>query len=156
MSSTRFRLNSDEVVSKVIDGEAVIMNLTNGVYYSTDRLGAEIWERVIGHESVEAIRSDLGNRYPAHQSQIASDMTEFVEQLVSEELVFPTSGDETEPSTQTTEPPASGNEDLAFSSPRLVVYRDMGDLLALDPPQPGLEKTAWKDSGTDTTEQNAG
>ena len=32
----------------------------------------------------------------------------------------------------------------AYESPKLNIYRDMGDLLALDPPTPGLEATPWK------------
>ena len=33
-----------------------------------------------------------------------------------------------------------------YAAPQLNVYRDMGDLLALDPPTPGLELTPWQDT----------
>ena len=36
----RFRVNTEEVAAKVIDGEAIIINLTTGVYYSMDGVGA--------------------------------------------------------------------------------------------------------------------
>ena len=35
-----YRVNSPNVVAEVIDGEAVIVNLRNGMYYSLDGGGA--------------------------------------------------------------------------------------------------------------------
>jgi len=32
---------------------------------------------------------------------------------------------------------------LAYESPQLNIYRDMGDLLALDPPMPELAASPW-------------
>jgi hypothetical protein len=32
----------------------------------------------------------------------------------------------------------------AYEPPKLNAYRDMGDLLALDPPMPGLEDIPWE------------
>jgi len=40
-------------------------------------------------------------------------------------------------------PPAPAGK-LPYEPPRLSVYRDMGDLLALDPPAPGLTDIPWK------------
>ena len=39
-----FRPREEEVASKVIDGEAIIINLANGVYYSMDKVGALVWD----------------------------------------------------------------------------------------------------------------
>jgi len=43
-SATRFQMNDTEVTATVIDGEAIMINLSSGVYYSTDAVGARIWE----------------------------------------------------------------------------------------------------------------
>jgi hypothetical protein len=37
-----------------------------------------------------------------------------------------------------------GQQKLPYEAPVLNIYRDMGDLLALDPPTPGLYDIAWK------------
>ena len=34
---------------------------------------------------------------------------------------------------------------VPYESPLLNIYRDMGDLLALDPPMPGLAEMNWKE-----------
>jgi len=33
------RPNEEEVASKVMDGEAILINLSNGIYYSMDKVG---------------------------------------------------------------------------------------------------------------------
>ena len=56
-----FRPREEEVASKVIDGEAIIINLANGVYYSMDKVGALVWERVqAGYTLDDVIRAVTG------------------------------------------------------------------------------------------------
>ena len=45
----RFEVNSPAVVSEVIDGEAVIMNLKSGNYFSIQNSGAVIWDLSLIH-----------------------------------------------------------------------------------------------------------
>jgi hypothetical protein len=40
---------------------------------------------------------------------------------------------------------------LPYELPKLNIYRDMGDLLALDPPVPGLGDTPWKEPEESST-----
>jgi len=37
-------------------------------------------------------------------------------------------------------------EKVPYEIPKINIYRDLGDLLALDPPVPGLGDTPWKES----------
>src|SRR5580765_202543 len=41
--SERYTIDEARVVSEIIDGEAIIVNLANGYYYSLDPPAAEIW-----------------------------------------------------------------------------------------------------------------
>ncbi len=38
--------NDTHVAAKVFDGEAIIMNLTTGMYFSADKVGASVWELI--------------------------------------------------------------------------------------------------------------
>ncbi len=58
----RLRPREEEVASKVIDGEAIIINLANGVYYSMDKVGALVWECTPGRTQLG--RSDPGRHRP--------------------------------------------------------------------------------------------
>src|SRR4029450_13507670 len=39
----RYRVNSPQVINETIDGEAIMINLATGSYYSLDRVGGDVW-----------------------------------------------------------------------------------------------------------------
>ena len=41
---TKLRVREPDVAAKVIDGEAVIINLASGMYYSLNGSGSAVWE----------------------------------------------------------------------------------------------------------------
>lgn len=135
----RYRVHEQEVAAKVIDGEAIIINLTTGVYYSLDPTGSEVWSLVEGRHDVDTIVSHLCGRFDVPESTCRSDVERLVEQLLEEKLIVPVDGDSHGP------PPDADRSERDYTPPRLDIYRDMGDLLALDPPVPGLEPIPWDD-----------
>ena len=136
-----FRPRDEEIAAKVIDGEAIIINLANGVYYSMDKVGALVWDFLqAGHALEEAIKA-VTRRYDISRSQAESDIQRLVQELVRENLVV-----SSEDGRSVAVEEVSGPQDkLSYEAPKLNIYRDMGDLLALDPPVPGLGNTPWKD-----------
>lgn len=135
----RFRVHEQEVAAKVIDGEAIIINLTTGVYYSLDPTGSEVWSLIEGRHDVDTIVGHLCGRFDVPEHTCRGDVERLVEQLLHERLIVSADGDHPGP------PPDGGRSGLGYSPPRLDIYRDMGDLLALDPPVPGLEPIPWDD-----------
>lgn len=135
----RFRVKSESVAAKVIDGEAIIINLDTGVYYSLDGTGGEAWSLLEGHHSVDAVATALAARYGVPEERCREDVGKLVEQLLAEDLLVPTEG------VPEGEPQADEAATMDYGLPQLNVYRDMGDLLALDPPVPGLEPIPWDD-----------
>ncbi len=135
-----FRVNSEEVAAKVVEGEAILINLTSGVYYSMDGLGARIWSLLEAHHSVDAITDAIADGYAVPTERCRSDVEILIRQLLEENLILET---EESPSGRATLAGANGK--LDYAAPELNIYRDMGDLLALDPPVPGLEPIPWDD-----------
>lgn len=137
----RFRLNDAEVTAQVLDGEAIIINLSTGVYYSLDKVGSVLWEMIVeGHNPQEIVAAIIA-RYQASPEQVQADVVQVVEELIRENLIV---------STDTVPPPRVTEETLPqqkdpYESPKLNIYRDMGDLLALDPPMPSLTEIPWKE-----------
>jgi len=133
--------NSEEVAAKVMDGEAILINLSNGIYYSMDKVGAVLWELVEKNFSPEEMVAFIINRYEVGSEQAQSDVERLLKELVDEKLILEADG------------VADGDRDQhqrvdakeSYEQPQLNIYRDMGDLLALDPPTPGLDATPWKD-----------
>ena len=134
----RVQPSSADIASKVIDGEAIIINLANGVYYSLDGVGGVVWEQICAVRGIAEIVSVIVGRYDVSHERAAADVGRLVEQLFEENLV---TGVEGEP-TATVQPPVARR--LPYEPPTLNIYRDMGDLLALDPPTPGLD-SPWQE-----------
>jgi hypothetical protein len=136
-----FRPREEEVASKVIDGEAIIINLANGVYYSMDKVGACVWDLLQAGHTIEAVITEVTRRYDVAREQAESNVRDLVQELVEENLVVSTENGAAAPMDGEMEQ----QEKALYEIPKLNIYRDMGDLLALDPPVPGLGDTPWKE-----------
>ena len=136
-----FLPRNEEVAAKVIDGEAIIINLANGVYYSMDKVGAFVWDLLQSGHTLESVVGAVAGRYDVSREQAESNVQELVQELVEENLVVSSENGKA----AVTQGIAEQSDKLAYELPKLNIYRDMGDLLALDPPVPGLGDTPWKD-----------
>lgn len=137
------RPNTDEVASEVMDGEAVLINLSNGMYYSIDGIGGMIWERIEQGCFLDAVCEEISARCGVERATVDADVSRFIDELLAERLVTTVEDAQARRPSTDGAPPAGG---LSYAAPSLNVYRDMGDLLALDPPMPGLKDIPWKDS----------
>ena len=137
----QFRVNSAEVAAKVIDNEAIIMNLATGMYYSMERTGAVIWEWIERGHTMRQIVEGLVECYDVSPARAGDDVEQLLRKLVDETLVQPGSVE-----ALALDPIANPNgARLTYASPELNRYGDMADLLALDPPMPKLASTPWAD-----------
>ena len=135
---TRLRPNEGQVAARVMDGEAIMINLSSGMYYSIDGVGGLIWEMIEGRHSLEEIAAAVVARHDVLRDQAQADVQRLVEELMEENLVQ-VSDDQAPSGASQRE---ASEERLNYEPPQLVTYRDMGDLLALDPPTPGRAQAA--------------
>jgi hypothetical protein len=139
---TRLRPNEEEVAAKVMDGEAILINLSSGIYYSMDKVGGVVWELIEKRHSLEEMREAISRRYDVSPEQAQADVERLANELLEEKLVL--GSDDPGPREEFSLLTQQSRE--LYESPQLNIYRDMGALLALDPPMPGLEATPWKES----------
>ena len=126
-----YRINSPNTVHEIIEGEAIIINMKKGYYYSTDQTGAFIWELVGQNLDVEGMLTRIMKRYAGEPQEVRCILKDFLERLQSENLVSTLSAGQA-----AAEPVSQGvfNGDiLPFSTPELHKYTDLQDLLLLDP-----------------------
>jgi hypothetical protein len=131
----------NDVAAKVIDGEAIIINLANGIYYSMDKVGALIWDLIQGGHNLAHMIVLVTERYEVSRERAEADIEELANELLRENLV--TLSEEGSRAAETRQ--LERQEKLPYEVPKLNIYRDMGDLLALDPPVPGLGDSPWKE-----------
>jgi hypothetical protein len=121
------RLNEPHVVAESVDGEALVINLLTGTYYSARGTGDAAWQMVSAGHALELVASSLASRFAADSGIVSADLEAWVAQLLEEELVVPSEPVGGAPPLV----PASGEP--AWSAPTLDKFTDMQDLLLLDP-----------------------
>ena len=141
-----FRINSPTIIHEIIEGEAVIINMEMGHYYSIDQTGAGIWELVDKRASTTEIVESITQCYAGNPKTIQSSVLDFVAELQRENLIVPASK-------ETDDLNFSGNvitptERPPFIQPELHKYTDMQDLLLLDPIHE-VDETGWPNVGSD-------
>lgn len=145
--SERFRVNKPKVINEIIDGEAIIVNLDNGNYYSTDKVGALIWNLMDTGLANQQIVETLAQQYTGCPDAMTEGVSQLITQLQHEGLIVPqqegeTSTHDANSQIQDQEIPAPNGEKPLFEAPVLHKYNDMQDLLLLDPIH-DVDETGW-------------
>jgi hypothetical protein len=137
----RVRPNDEEVAASVVDGEAIFINLSTGVYYSLRGAGAALWTLLAAGHPVGAAVERIAALAGAPPGTVAAAGDALVARLVEERIVLPADDGASEPAEVSLETQWI----VPYEAPVLETYSDMADLLALDPPMPGLDKVSWRD-----------
>jgi hypothetical protein len=132
--------NREAVAAEVIDGEAIMINLSTGDYYSMAGVGGWIWSLIEAELSPEEVVAAIVARYDVAPERAQTEAEQLLDELVRENLILVT--DHQSRGGEGGEPAADGK--LPYDTPGLKSYHDMGDLLALDPPAPGLQDIPWR------------
>lgn len=142
-SSARLRPNLAEVAAKVMDGEAIIINLTNGMYYSMDQVGGLLWTLIERGQNISEMVDAVVDAYDVDAERVRPDLERLLAELLEEQLVVDTA--DFPPDNSPLPVPTTR---LPYLPPELNKYSDMGDLLALDPPMPALQEFPWQQPRT--------
>jgi DNA-binding NarL/FixJ family response regulator len=148
---TYYRVNSPNVIHEIIDGEAVLVNMENGSYYSIDSVGAVVWDYIEKGLSNRQIVQAISNQYAGNQEEISTGIEKLIDDLKTERLIVPG-----EPSSEHNHAAAINQAIPAVPKPEFVPpvlnkYTDMEDLLLLDPIH-DVDETGWPN----TNPSNAG
>ncbi len=148
MSSTdHFSVNEPNVIQEIIDGEAIIADLSQGFYYSLDQNGSLIWRALVNGWSVSDIIDATVDRFPSERSEIEVGINDLVGRLQSEQLIVSAPA-ETEPA-GTISKLLNYSGSTAFVAPELSKYTDMEQLLLLDPIH-DVDETGWPNVAEET------
>ena len=149
-----YRVNSPQVIYENIDGELILVHMEKGAYYTTDEVGAALWDLIESRCTVSEMREALAAQFEASLEEIEAATASFIELLIAEELVRR----EDPASDHAPQRRAPSAAKRPFRAPGLQSYRDMQDMLALDPIH-DVEAAGWPvpkpDDDTSVTSQSA-
>ena len=123
----RFRLDAPNVIAETIEGEAIMINLGTGNYYSVQGSGADVCTMLEEGASEEEIVDGLLLRYDGERAAVSAAVGQLLRDLEAEQLVARADGAAPNLSQQ-----AAGAKS-PFVPPTFEKYTDMQDLVLLDP-----------------------
>jgi coenzyme PQQ synthesis protein D (PqqD) len=82
----QFRLSPD-VLYRDLEGQAVILDLSSGLYFGLNEVGTRIWALIGEGRSVADIVQILSHEYEADASNIERDVRELADALLSRNLI---------------------------------------------------------------------
>jgi hypothetical protein len=139
---THFRVNVPSVIHEIIDGEAVLINLESGSYFSIDNVGALVWEYVekglSGTQIVEAVAA----QFEGDRAEIAAGIQRLFDTLQAEQLIVPRDGASGTGDVPLENRVGDGVAKRPYEAPVLHKYTDMEDLLLLDPIH-DVDESGW-------------
>jgi len=83
---SRFRRNPHVTWSELED-ECVLLNLSNGIYYTLNSVGRFVWESLDGSRSLAEVHRELVLQYDVDADRAEKDILELVDEFVREGLL---------------------------------------------------------------------
>jgi hypothetical protein len=77
----------DDVLVRELDGESVILDLSNENYFGLDEIGTRIWQTLVNSHTVQDAYDTLLQEYDVSPEQLRADMEELISELVNNGLV---------------------------------------------------------------------
>ena len=88
----KFTIPTD-VVSRDLNGEAVLLNLETGSYYGLDPVGTRMWELLSSLESVPEVVTALQAEYDVDEARLQQDLHRMIAELEDQGLLNRTDPD---------------------------------------------------------------
>lgn len=76
-----------DVVCRDLEGEAVLLNLRTGVYFSLDPIGTRIWHLLEGRPRLREVLAALVTEYEVTDARGAADLVRLVAEMEKRGLV---------------------------------------------------------------------
>ncbi len=122
------RIATSQVISEVVDDEAIIINSLTGAYYSLDPVGSALWANLVqGAASTESLERLVIDGFDVDAASARLDVQALIRHLLDEGLVEETDDMPLEVTG------AGPHAKRPYGAPTLSKYTDMEELLLLDP-----------------------
>lgn len=136
-SNKRYNINEMKVISELLDGETIIINLENGNYYSLNETGSLVWNALVTSHTLGEIVDYFCARFNATKDEIEAEISKFVSFLEREALVM-----ELVTKQEEKKPLEVVSEKSEFVLPKIEKYEDMQEMLLADPIH-DVTETGW-------------
>ena len=123
-------VESQSVMSEILDGEAVIVDFTTGRYHAAAGVAATVWRGMVSGQSLDVIMIDVRSSHTDVPDDAEVAVLTFIDSVVEAGLARP--ADEGASSTESIRP-ALDSEPTPWAVPILESHDDLADLMLIDP-----------------------
>ncbi len=88
-SDTSKMVLNEDACYRVVDGEAVILDIQSGEYFNLNETGTEILERAVAGMNKAQIAEELKELYQEQGEHIEADVEELLESLLEQKILLP-------------------------------------------------------------------
>lgn len=78
---------SDKTLFRKLDGETVLLSLSQGAYFGLDEVGTRIWELIAERAVLSAVLAGVLEEFEVEEGQASADLLSLVGQMLERELV---------------------------------------------------------------------
>ena len=78
----------EDVIFRELEGEAVILNLTTGVYFGLNEVGTRAWMKLAESRSVRMVVVALAEEYDVDRATLEQDVLGLLADLIDKGLVI--------------------------------------------------------------------
>ena len=118
----RYQIFNDSIVYRVINKEAVMLNVDNGWYYGLNETGSVIWNYLVKNISIGAIIDDLKDEYNVKEEKLKKDISKLIIKLKKEQLITLA---EPKKGLDNNRQQTNKKKNKKYSSPKLSVYSEI-------------------------------
>jgi len=77
----------EKALSRVVEGEVVVLHLINNTYYGLNEVGTRLWHGLESGATAREVVNDIAKEYDAPTEQIEQDVIQVLEDLVKNKLI---------------------------------------------------------------------
>lgn len=147
-----FSIKRPDIVHETIEGETVIVNLENGVYYSLRDSGVDVWNLIETGTNFDELLDYLNDHYEGSLKEMKNSLVDLLVILQKEGLVKVSSS---KPESKKGSPSNTNGKKFKFSPPLLEKFSDLQELLLLDPIHE-VDEEGWPHKVEDNKAGNPG
>lgn len=74
------------LIWRVVDDEAILLDTSSGYHFSLDPIGTQIWQGLQANEPVDDMVARIAREYGTDEAVVRADVTAFLDELRSAKL----------------------------------------------------------------------
>jgi hypothetical protein len=134
-NATGYAVASADIVSEDFDGEAVVLDLGSGKYYSMDAAASALWRAITAGVSMQALADAVGGT----AGITAQAIHDYAEQLVAYGCLARSDV----PGSAPLDPATVETLKASVGLPKVEMFSDLADLIMADPIHDVEEAVGW-------------